>query len=252
MAGFNSEVYLGAQRAGNRATQPNLCGEPRSVETLAATYRLSPQRPVDWPAVIDNKMWEIIVGAADERAFKLAAAELKMGGAVKCWFTGCMVTSLSCGLLALCACLKPTIDCIQAGKDFAVERDETKVAFELALAQVCADYPGISITFDGEMRSTMQTGTGDNRSTVAIYHDKLIVRASAEVCAGATAPVAAMATAVPISLSMPSVHAVVVPLQQPAVKSVVDEIKELAQLKADGVLTEAEFTAAKAKLVAGP
>ena len=34
-------------------------------------------------------------------------------------------------------------------------------------------------------------------------------------------------------------------------KSIVDEIKDLAQMKADGLLSEDEFTAAKAKLMAG-
>ena len=86
-----------------------------------------------------------------------------------------------------------------------------------------------------------------------VFHDKIVLNCSAAAiqASGAPMPVAA-ATVVPTQMVM-AVVADTAPAAPASTsqKSIVDEIKDLAQMKADGLLSEDEFTAAKAKLMAG-
>ena len=119
------------------------------------------------------------------------------------------------------------------------------VDFIAALAQIELP-PGVSLEFNGDVRRSMRTGSGDSRRTTIIFHDKIILKCSAAALAACgTGATVATATVVPSSMVM--AQPVTLP---PAKKSLVAQIQDLAQMKNDGLLSEDEFTAAKAKLVA--
>ena len=118
------------------------------------------------------------------------------------------------------------------------------VDFIAALAQIELP-PGVSLEFKSKVTWNQFDNNGQGFDGDA-QHDKIILKCSAAALAACgTGATVATATVVPSSMVM--AQPVALP---PAEKSLVEQIQDLAQMKNDGLLSEDEFTAAKAKLMA--
>ena len=204
-----------------------------------------------WPAVISAKTWQLIVDGANARADKIIPLEIVKNEKAKCALINYCGIACTGGLWCLCA-IPSIVQCCTATQEHGAAMVATTKEFADLIASL--DLPaGVTLVFDGELRNSMSTGTGDNRRTAYVFHDKIVLNCSAAAiqASGAPMPVAA-ATVVPTQMVM-AVAADPAPAAPASTsqKSIVDEIKDLAQMKADGLLSEDEFTAAKAKLMAG-